>query len=306
MDSDLFLLGDPRDVLTAAGRKAGVSTAEATLIRDGANVIYQVADGVVARVGPPGSQLAAARQIHVAQWLADAGIPVVRAIDHIEQSTVVRNRPVTWWVQLPDHRHATPAELGAVLRRLHALDIPESPVLPVVDPFEGLSESIDNGTVLPHDDRAWLRDLAEQLRDEYSMLTPRLRRRVIHGDAWQGNVVVPRAGGGPALLDLDHAGIGPGEWDLVSLAVDHTDFARITDSDYRSFVDAYGGYDMTTMARLPHHGNHQRTTVDHLRPRQSQDQHASSRTGTASGGVPPRRHSAAVVLVGLLSHSSVP
>jgi Ser/Thr protein kinase RdoA (MazF antagonist) len=215
------------------------------LIRDGTNVIYEMAGGVVARVGPPGSQLVAARQIQASRWLADAGIAVVRAVDDIDQPTVVGTRPVTWWVQLPDHRHATPAELGAVLGRLHALDVPESPSFPVVDPFEGLGESIDGGTALSEDDRAWLRDLAERLHGEYSALVPSLPRCVIHGDAWQGNVVVPRAGGTPVLLDLDHVGIGLREWDLVSLAVDYTDFARLTDSDYRAFVDAYGGYDMT-------------------------------------------------------------
>ncbi|MFC4005566.1 phosphotransferase enzyme family protein [Prauserella oleivorans] len=245
MDTELVLSGDPRDVLAAAGKKAGVPTAKATLIRDGTNVIYQMTGGVVARVGPPGSQLVAARQIQASRWLAEAGIPVVRAVDDIDQPTVVGNRPVTWWVELPDHRHATPAELGEVLGRLHALEIPKSTSFPAVDPFEGLRESIDDGTVLPEDDRAWLRDLAEQLRSEYLVLVPGLPRCVIHGDAWQGNVVAPRAGGAPVLLDLDHVGIGPPEWDLVSLAVDYTDFARITDSDYQAFVDAYGGYDMT-------------------------------------------------------------
>jgi len=245
VDTELVLSGDPRDVLAAAGKKAGVPTAKATLIRDGTNVIYQMTGGVVARVGPPGSQLVAARQIQASRWLAEAGIPVVRAVDDIDQPTVVGNRPVTWWVELPDHRHATPAELGEVLGRLHALEIPKSTSFPAVDPFEGLRESIDDGTVLPEDDRAWLRDLAEQLRSEYLVLVPGLPRCVIHGDAWQGNVVAPRAGGAPVLLDLDHVGIGPPEWDLVSLAVDYTDFARITDSDYQAFVDAYGGYDMT-------------------------------------------------------------
>ncbi|MEV0675856.1 aminoglycoside phosphotransferase family protein [Actinosynnema sp. NPDC050436] len=240
------LSGDPRDVLTVAAGKAGVPTAEATLIRDGANVTYEMAGGVVARVGPPGSQPAAARQIQASRWLADAGIAVVRAVDDIDQPTVARTRPVTWWVQLPEHRHATPAELGAALGRLHALAVPESPSFPVVNPFEGLRESIDGGTALSEDDRGWLRDLAKRLHDEYSTLTTSRPRCVIHGDAWQGNVVVPRAGGGPVLLDLDHVGIGPREWDLVSLTVDYTDFARLTDSDYQAFVDAYGGYDMTT------------------------------------------------------------
>lgn len=235
-------------------------TAEAALIRDGTNVIYQLAGGVVARVGPPGSQLVAARQIQASRWLADVGIPVVRAVDDIDQPTVVGNRPVTWWVQLPVHRHASPAELGAVLGHLHALEVPESPSFPVVDPFEGLRESIDGGTVLPEDDRAWLRDLASRLHREYSALVPGLPRCVIHGDAWQGNVVVPRAGGTPVLLDLDHIGIGLREWDLVSLAVDYTDFARITDSDYQAFVDAYGGYDMTAW-----HGYRTLATIKELR-----------------------------------------
>lgn len=245
VDTDAIPSGDPRDVLAAAGRKAGVLTAGATLMRDGTNVIYQMPGGVVARVAPLGSQVAATRQIQASRWLVDAGIPVVRAIDTIDQPTVVGHRPVTWWVQLPDHRPATPAELGAVLRRLHALAVPESPSFPVVDPFEGLRESIDGGTTLPVDDLAWLRDLTQRLHSEYLALVPGLRRYVIHGDAWQGNVVVPKAGGVPVLLDLDHVGIGPREWDLVSLAVDYTDFARITPAAYQSFVDAYGGYDMT-------------------------------------------------------------
>lgn len=81
---------------------------------------------------------------------------------------------------------------------------------------------------------------------EYMTLVPELAWCVIHGDAWQGNLVVPVEGGAPVLLDLDHVGLGPREWDLISLAVDYTDFARITTSDYQDFVDAYGGYDMTT------------------------------------------------------------
>jgi hypothetical protein len=32
---------------------------------------------------------------------------------------------------------------------------------------------------------------------------------------------------------------------LVQLAVDYTDFRRITDRQYQGFVDAYGGYDVT-------------------------------------------------------------
>lgn len=71
---------------------------------------------------------------------------------------------------------------------------------------------------------------------------------MLHGDAWQGNLVVPLAGGEPVLLDLDHVSLGHPAWDLVPLAADHADFARITDADYQSFVTAYGGYDITATA----------------------------------------------------------
>ncbi|MCP2166575.1 Phosphotransferase enzyme family protein [Goodfellowiella coeruleoviolacea] len=158
---------------------------------------------------------------------------------------MVEGRPVTWWVQLPEHRPATPAELGAVLKRLHALAVPKCPVLSTVDPFEGLTESLDTGAFLAEGDRAWLQCLVERLRGEYRALLPGLSWCVIHGDAWQGNVVVPQCGE-PVLLDLDHLGVGPREWDLVSLAADYTDFARLARADYEAFVAAYGGYDMTT------------------------------------------------------------
>jgi aminoglycoside phosphotransferase (APT) family kinase protein len=68
---------------------------------------------------------------------------------------------------------------------------------------------------------------------------------VVHGDAWQGNVAVPLNGGRPILLDLDRIGFGPPEWDLVPVAVDHTDFARINTADYQRFVDALCGVDVT-------------------------------------------------------------
>ncbi|OLZ55160.1 hypothetical protein BS329_03790 [Amycolatopsis coloradensis] len=234
-----------RTILEVAGEQAGVSTVGATLIRDGTNVLYRLTGGVVARIGPAGSQLVAERQIRASRWLAEAGVTVVRTIDNIEQPTVVGDQPVTWWVELPEHRHATPAELGSTLRQLHGLVASEALPLPIVDPLEGLDASIGRGFILLDEDRAWLKSLVKQLGVDYRELAPSVPLTVIHGDAWQGNVVVPMAGGDPVLLDLDQLGLGPREWDLVSLAVDYTDFARIVEADYRAFVVAYGGYDMT-------------------------------------------------------------
>jgi aminoglycoside phosphotransferase (APT) family kinase protein len=84
------------------------------------------------------------------------------------------------------------------------------------------------------------------LRTRYRRLSLGEPRHVIHGDAWQGNVAVPTVGA-PILLDLEHVSIGHRDWDLVQLGVDYTDFARIDEQEYRAFVRAYGGYDVTAM-----------------------------------------------------------
>jgi aminoglycoside phosphotransferase (APT) family kinase protein len=232
------------DVLAAAGAVAGVDTTGARLIRDGANILYALPGGVVARIGPAGSGAVAEHEVCASRWLTEMGLPVVRIVPGLEQPTEVDGQPVTWWVRLPGHRGATPAELGAVLCALHSLPIPDQLDLDEVDPFEGIAERIDSTRWLPVGDRAWLRALLARLRTDHTDLPPGRPRCVIHGDAWQGNVAVPEHGP-PILLDLDHLGIGRPEWDLVSLAVDHTDFARLTAADYQAFTSAYGGYDVT-------------------------------------------------------------
>jgi hypothetical protein len=233
------------DVLTKAGIEAGVPTLGAELIRDGSNVLYRLPGRAVARIGPAGSSDTAAHLVRVSRWLVTTDVPAVRLLDGVRQPTMVGDRPVTWWAQLPDHRNATPIELGATLQRLHALIPPDTPILPVLDPFTGLDDTITTAPTLTDRDRTWLTNLLTRLRHEYAELQPELPRHVIHGDAWQGNLAVPEDGI-PILVDLDHIGLGPREWDLVPLAVDHTDFARITPADYDAFIDAYHGYDVTT------------------------------------------------------------
>ncbi|WP_280461635.1 phosphotransferase family protein [Nocardia carnea] len=83
------------------------------------------------------------------------------------------------------------------------------------------------------------------MRAWYEQLQPAESESVIHGDAWQGNLVVLRSGT-PVFLDLDKVSVGRPEWDLIQLAVEHTDFTRLSATDYRSFVSAYGGHDITT------------------------------------------------------------
>ncbi|WP_394614545.1 phosphotransferase family protein [Lentzea sp. JNUCC 0626] len=238
-----------RDVLEQAGYTAGVATEGATLVRDGSNIIYRLRDGVVARIGRPGTEATARLEIQVSNWLQQRSFPAVRAAPALPQPTVIGDRPITWWNLLPEHRSATTAELGSTLRRLHNLPVPDNFMLPEVDPFKGLESRISSATILSEVDRKWLTSMLEGLRVEHSHLPEGLPPTAIHGDAWQGNLAVPQLPSGespdPILLDFENFGIGRPEWDLISVAVDRTDFERISADEYEAFVRSYGGYDAT-------------------------------------------------------------
>ncbi|MFF0498864.1 phosphotransferase enzyme family protein [Nocardia aobensis] len=232
------------DVLLTAAELSGLDASGAVSIRDGSNAIYELTGGVVARIGKPGSYAAAARELRISQWLNESGIPTVEPIASVTQPVVVDERPVTWWRLISDHRAATPAELGATLRALHALRPPSTFELPAYDPFAGIEERVATATAISEDDRSWLAVHCAALEKQYSELPGTEWMSVIHGDAWQGNVVVP-ASGIPIVLDLDKVSIGRREWDLIQLAVDSVDFGRISENEYRAFVAAYGGFDVT-------------------------------------------------------------
>jgi aminoglycoside phosphotransferase (APT) family kinase protein len=237
------------DVLEQAGAAADVSTDGAALIRDGSNILYRLRGDIVARIGRPGTEATARREIAVAAWLERCSFPAARVAAVSRQPTMIGDRPITWWNLVPEHRPATTAELGSVLRKLHRLPTPKALDLADVDPFSELEERISNAKRLPDDDRLWLESKLAHLRAEYRRLPAGLPSTVVHGDAWQGNVVVPLTsaaiGPDPIMLDFENVGLGRPEWDLVSVAVDRTDFERISDDEYAAFVTSYGGYDIT-------------------------------------------------------------
>src|SRR5699024_2049482 len=110
-------------------------------------------------------------------------------------------------------------------------------------------ERIVAATHINHDDQKWLSERLGRLRDEYNRTQPTHTNRLVHGDAWQGNVAVP-AYSAPLLLDLEHFSHGDPDWDLIPIAVDHTDFARLTADEYHAFIDSYGGHDVTTTPKF--------------------------------------------------------
>lgn len=230
---------DHSAVLAAACAEVGLDHTDAEPIRLGENALFRLPGGVVARIARPGQLAAATREVRIAQWLAEHEIPAVRALKDIAQPVLAAGRAVTFWEELPPHRHGTPAEVATAIRRLHDLPVPTDLPIGDLDPFVRLAERIDAATTLTDEDRTWLREHLVSLQTRYANLPPGLPRCVVHGDAWVGNVVATDDGQ-VVLLDLERCSVGPPEWDLVSTAIKHTSFDWITAEDYRDFCDRYG------------------------------------------------------------------
>ncbi|MDX8053810.1 aminoglycoside phosphotransferase family protein [Lentzea sp. BCCO 10_0798] len=231
-------------VLVEACAVAGLDPGGAEPIRLGENAIFRLPGGVVARIARPGQLAAARKEVRVARWLAEQQVPAVRAIDIANQPVLVGERAVTFWEELPAHRHGTPAEVAEAIRRLHDLPVPAEVPLDELDPFVRLAERIDTATTLPADDRTWLHSHLDDLRTGYAELPKGLPSCVVHGDAWVGNVVAT-ARDEVVLLDLERCAVGPPEWDLISTAIKRTSFGWITTTDYQDFCRRYG-HDVTT------------------------------------------------------------
>lgn len=233
-----------RQVLAEACAQAGLNDAGTQVIRIGENAIFRLPGGVVVCIARPGQLAAAAKEVQIARWLAHHDVPAIRAIDGVRQPREINGRAVTFWEELPPHRHGTPPEVADALRRLHDLAVPTEFTLAPLAPFTRLAQRIDAATTLPIADRSWLRDHLTELQHRYATLPEGLPCRVIHGDAWVGNIVTTDDGH-TILLDLERCSIGPPEWDLVSTAVKHTSFAWVSTQDYQDFCRHYG-HDVTT------------------------------------------------------------
>ncbi|MEU2830035.1 aminoglycoside phosphotransferase family protein [Streptomyces lavendulae] len=220
-----------RDVLTEAGL-----TGPAELLAFGENAVFAV-DGLVVKVGREAGLLARAeRELAVADWLAGAGVPAVRAAEPVPR--LVAGHPVTLWHRLPDAvRPAGPEDLAALLRPLHALPAPPF-ALPPRDLLDGVERWLRlAGDAVGPEDAAYLRARRDAYADEVAALTPHLPPGPIHGDALPRNVHV--GPGGPVLVDLETVSADLREHDLVVMALSRDRYGLPADA-YRAFTDAYG------------------------------------------------------------------
>ncbi|WP_413116277.1 phosphotransferase family protein [Streptomyces sp. CY1] len=225
---------------------AGLSSYGAEPIRLAENDLWRLPGNIVVRIARAGQEYAAAREVAVARWLVEAGIPAVRPLP-LEQPVHSGTRAATFWEELPPHRHGTEVDIAPLLRRLHALPLPPFTV-GHLDPFVRIEGRLAGARSHNNDDQQWLLRWLKDLRQEWKELPLGDPECLIHGDAWGGNCVVTPSGA--VLMDFERTSQGPPEWDLASIAVDYETFGAVSKEGYGRFCEAYG-YDVMSWAGYP-------------------------------------------------------
>jgi hypothetical protein len=224
-----------RDVLARAGVLPGPAR-DARLLALGENAVFASGDLVV-KVGRDAELLdRARRELAIAGWLEEAGVPAVRAAE--PEPLLVEGHPVTVWHRLPDSvRPAEPRDLAALLRIVHAL--PSPPVdLPPRDLLGGVERWLRlAGEAIDPADAAYLRERRDGFAAAAAALTPHLPRGPIHGDALPRNVHI--GPDGPVLVDLETFSADLREHDLVVMALSRDRYGLPAEA-YDSFTAAYG------------------------------------------------------------------
>ncbi|WP_328536046.1 phosphotransferase enzyme family protein [Streptomyces sp. NBC_00344] len=220
-----------RDVLAAAGLAR-----EAALLSLGENAVF-AADGLVVKIGRDAELLERAeRELAVALWLAQTEVPAVRAAD--PRPRMIDGHPVTLWHRLPDAlRPAEPADLAALLRAVHALPGPDTPL-----PGRRLLDGVERwlrlaGDAIDPADAAFLRERRDGFATAAAALTPHLPPGPIHGDALPRNVHIGPSG--PVLVDLETFSSDLREHDLVVMALSRDRYGLPAQA-YDEFTRAYG------------------------------------------------------------------
>ncbi|MFF9404852.1 phosphotransferase enzyme family protein [Streptomyces anandii] len=224
-----------RDVLAAAGVLPGPAR-DARLLALGENAVF-AAGGLVVKAGRDAELLdRARRELRIALWLADAGVPAVRAAE--PEALLVDGHPVTVWHRLPDPvRPAGPRDLAGLLRIVHSLPSPGFE-LPPRELLGGVERwlRLAGGAIDPAD-AAYLRERRDGFAAAAAALTPHLPPGPIHGDALPRNVHV--GPNGPVLVDLETFSADLREHDLVVMALSRDRYG-LPAGDYDAFTEAYG------------------------------------------------------------------
>jgi len=238
--TDPFTSAEALATLEEACLAVGLRHEGAELLRLGENAIFRLAhDPVVVRIARNLDVLAdAEKEVAVARWLQDANLPATEPADYT-QPIIARGRPVTFWKLIDDSgTKASIADLGIILRRLHALPVPGSLHLPELDIFGRVGERIASSADLADADRSFLADRLDSLRSQYQELRFGLPPSAVHGDAHQANLI-KRPDSAVIMIDFERFAFGHPETDLSVTATEYL-IGWHTDEHYADFVRAYG------------------------------------------------------------------
>ncbi|GAA1161751.1 aminoglycoside phosphotransferase family protein [Streptomyces hebeiensis] len=224
-----------RQVMAEAGLPAG-----AELLALGENAVFR-ADGLVVKVGRDATDHPelldrARREVAVASWLAECGVPAVRAAE--PGARIAAGHPVTLWHRLPDAvRPAGPRDLASLLRLVHALpapsfDLPRRELLGGVERWLRIA-----GDAIDPADAEYLRGRRDGFAKAATALAPHLPPGPIHGDALPRNVQV--GPDGPVLVDLETFSVDFREHDLVVMALSRDRYGLPAEA-YDTFTEVYG------------------------------------------------------------------
>jgi len=244
-----------RGLALEASATIGHAGAGVEFLRLGENAIYRITGTpIVVRLGRSLGALADVRkEIRVARWLEEAGVPAVRLSDETgdEPLIVAERHPVTFW-RYVDARPPAPElrDLGRLLRLLHDLERPAWLALPKFYPFVRVADRLERAPAAANpDDVAFLSDLFTDLQERYEQLCFEFPLSPVHGDAHLANLMRD-ASGEVLLLDFEAFSYGHREWDLTVTGIRRQGFAWLDDAQYATFTDAYG-YDVLDWPGFP-------------------------------------------------------
>ncbi|MYX00171.1 MULTISPECIES: aminoglycoside phosphotransferase family protein [unclassified Streptomyces] len=225
-----------REVLTAAGFSGATE-----LLALGENAVFAAGDLVIKvgrdASGHPELRARAEREVALADWLAAAGVPAVRAAER--GARLVEGHPVSLWHRLPDTvRPAEPRDLAPLLTLVHALPAPTDFTLPRRELLGGVERWLTlAGDAIDPADADYLRERRDGFAAAAAALVPHLPPGPIHGDALPRNVHV--GPDGPVLVDLETFSADLREHDLVVLALSRDRYG-LDPAAYDAFTAAYG------------------------------------------------------------------
>lgn len=257
-DGRSFTSADAHAVLDRVCQEIGANPAGAKLLRFGENAIFRLSgpfSSTIVRIARDMTRLPVARrELCGSRWLNDAQVPATQVLEQVDdQPRVIDGHPVTfWWAVEGNGQPPTVADLGCLLRKLHALS--DSPChLPELDPLSTVRSRLAHGLELAPADLDFLAARCEQVQQEYCRVEPVLPLGPIYGDAHTGNLL--GKAGEAVLIDLETFAFGPREWDLIPVTVGHARLG-ISKAQLDGFNAVYGfdvrywsGYSVLRQAR---------------------------------------------------------